>query len=142
MQKASNALRVLPLAALIALVACGEPEPEVVGGMADPDADAIEEMEPAELPPMRVREASFRCADNSIVYVNFYTNDTQVGVSTEAEGVETILQNDAASAEGEEAAPSDGPPSYSGEGYRLIGAADASTIQFARPGGSLQSCNA
>ncbi len=149
MSKIRTPLAVASFAALIALAACGESEPEVVGGMADPNHEEIDEMAPAELPPMRTREASFRCADNSVVYVSFYTNDSQVGVSMERGAVQTILHNEAlAAAEdaenetGEDAAEAPaGPPRYSGEGYTLIGASDASSIQFARNGGSLQRCN-
>lgn len=140
---------IFPLAAIIALAACSEQEPEIVGSMADPDAEEIEELAPAELPPMGVGEASFRCADNSVVYVSFYTNDTQVGVATEKGAIQTILANEAiaaaeaAEAAGEEAleAPTD-TPRYSGEGFTLVGASDASSVQFARDSGGLQRCNA
>jgi hypothetical protein len=148
MNKIISPLAVAPLAALIALAACSESEPEIVGGMADPDAGEIEEMAPAELPPMRTREASFRCADNSVVYVSFYTNDSQVGVTMERGALQTIIHNEAMAAaeeaaEGEEAAEAPtGPPRYSGEGFVLVGASDASTIHFARGGGGLQRCNA
>lgn len=147
MKKAITPLAVAPLAALIALAGCSEPEPDVVGEMADPQAEEIEELDPAELPPMRVREASFRCDDNSVVYVSFYTNDSQVGVAMEQDAIQTILPNEAmaAPAEGEEgeepAEEANGTPRYSGEGYTLIGNSDASSIQFARPGGGLQTCD-
>lgn len=150
MKKALTPLAVAPLAALIALAACSEQEPEVVGEMSDPNSEEIEELDPAELPPMRVREASFRCDDNSVVYVSFYTNDSQVGVAMEQDAIQTILPNEAMAepaeseeaAEGEEAVEAtDGPPRYSGEGYTLVGNSDASSIQFARPGGSLQTCD-
>ncbi|MEM8696513.1 MAG: hypothetical protein AAGE05_10870 [Pseudomonadota bacterium] len=148
MKKHISPFAVAPLAALVALAACSEQEPDVVGGMADPNADEIEELDPEELPPMRTREASFRCDDNSVVYVSFYTNDTQVGVAAEQDAVQTILPNEAMAeaAEGEEATEdaaeaTDGPPRYSGEGHTLVGESDASTIQYARPGGGLQSCS-
>lgn len=148
MKKILNPLAVAPIAAIFALAACGEQEPEVVGGMADPDAEELEELEPVEMPPMRTREASFRCGDNSVVYVSFYTNDTQVGVAMEQGAVQTILPNEALAAEegedgeGEAAEAPAGPPRYSGEGYTLVGASDASTIQFGAPGRGMQSCNA
>lgn len=145
MTKTISPLAVLPLAAVIALSACNDSDPEIVGGMADPDADAIEEMAPTELPPMRTREASFRCADNSVVYVTFYTNDAQVGVSMERDAVQTLLPNTALAAADEagedaEEAPA-GAPRYSAEGFTLVGNADAQSIQFARDGGGLQRCN-
>lgn len=134
-------------AALLTLAACDEPEPEVVGGMYDPNAEEATPAEEAdvELPPMRVRETTFRCADNSLVYVSFYTNDSQVGVRLEETSPETILPNEAAPAEGEDteaAEPASGTPSYAGEGYRVVGASDAPSIQFGRPGGGMQRCSA
>ncbi|WP_299329237.1 hypothetical protein [Parasphingopyxis sp.] len=143
MKKAISPLAVAPLAALIALAGCSEPEPEVVGEMSDPEAEEIEELTPEELPPMRTREASFRCDDNSVVYVSFYTNDSQVGVAMEQDAVQTILPNEAMAepAEGEEAAEPAATPTYSGEGYTLVGASDAASIQFARAGGGLQTCD-
>ena len=112
------------------------------------DAGEIEEMAPAELPPMRTREASYRCADNSVVYVSFYTNDSQVGVAMDQGSIQTILHNEAiaaaeaAEAAGEEAPEASGTPRYSGEGFTLIGTAEGSSVQFARGGGGLQRCNA
>lgn len=150
MNKIISPLAVASFAAIIALAACSESEPEIVGGMADPDAGEIEEMAPAELPPMRTREASFRCADNSVVYVSFYTNDSQVGVAMAQDALQTILHNEAMAAtdeaaEGETEAAAEapaGPPRYSGEGYTLVGNSDASSVHFARGGGGLQRCNA
>jgi hypothetical protein len=145
MHKFKTPLAAAPLAALLTLAACNEPEPEVVGGMYDPNAaeDTPEAEAAVELPPMRVRETTFRCADNSLVYVSFYTNDSQVGIRLDERGPETILPNEATAAaeEGEEPAETTGTPSYAGEGYRLVGASDASTIQFAHPGGGLQRCS-
>ena len=143
MKKTISPLAVAPLAAIIALAACSEQEPEVVGEMSDPNAEEIEELDPAELPPMRTREASFRCDDNSVVYVSFYTNDTQVGVASEQDAVQTILPNEAMAepTEGEEPAEASATPRYSGEGYTLVGNSDAASIQFARPGGGLQTCD-
>jgi hypothetical protein len=142
MHKNLSPLAAAPLAALFALAACGDSEPEIVGGMADPIADELEALEPAELPPMRTRQASFRCADNSLVYVSFYTNNSQVSIADEQNAVQTILANEAVPAEGEEAVGETptGPASFAGEGYRVIGTGD--TIQVARPGGGLQSCSA
>ena len=149
MHKITSPLAVASLAAIIALAACSEQEPEVVGGMADPDAGEIEEMAPAELPPMRTHEASYRCSDNSVVYVSYYTNDSQVGVAMDQSSIQTILHNEAiAAAEAAEAAGEEAPeastgtPRYSGEGFTLIGTAEGSSVQFARGGGGLQRCNA
>lgn len=149
--------QMIPLAAacfvaIVSLAACGEREPSVVGDMADPNADELADAEPVELPPMERGSASYRCGDNSVVYVTYFTDDTQVGVATEQNGVKTFLHNEAnadtaptTEAEAEADAPAEapaepaGPVRFSGEGYTVVGTGNS--IQFARPGGGLQNCN-
>ena len=118
-----------------------------VRGHPDPEGEKIEELDPSEIPPAITHEASFRCADNSLVYVEFYQNDRQVRVATEKDAIEkTTLKNEAiaAAAKAEEAGeePPEAPvqPRYSGEGYVLVGASDAPSVQFARDDGELQRC--
>lgn len=151
-------LAVAPLAAFLALAACGDKEPEIVGGMADPNADQIGELDPSMLPASERETRSYRCGDNSLVYVTYFTGDMKVAVRAERNGPQTFLTNEAnaapaeantaapdseapdSEAANEDAAPAaDGPIRFSGEGYTLVGT--GSTIQFARPGGSLQTCN-
>lgn len=130
MQKTRFYTAAAPFAAILLLAACGQPEPDVVGEMADPDADEIEELDPSEMPAMERGSASYRCGDGSVVYVTFFTNDTQVGVRTEQTGPMTVLPNEAlAAAEDGEAAEGDeapveettGPARFSGEGQTLVG---------------------
>lgn len=132
------------MVAFAGLAACGESEPEVVGEMYDP-ADqeelAAEEAD-MEVPPMVRASRSYRCADNSVVYVTFYTNDTQVGVASERSAPPTILPNEAMAAadDGAEAdiaeeAAAEGPARFSGDGGTLVGTGDSITYNG-------QSCNA
>lgn len=44
---------------------------------------------PVELPPAIKQSATLRCADNSVVYVDFYANDTSASVRTEQTGAAT-----------------------------------------------------
>ena len=146
MQK-TTMLLAASLAALTGLSACGESEPEVVNDMYDPNQDAeMAELDPADVPPMVRASRSYRCDDNSVVYVTFYTNDAQVGVASDNSAPPTILQNvamaeDAEADTGEDAAgdadaeAADGPVRFSGEGMTLVGTGD--TITY--PG---QSCHA
>ena len=154
MQHLQTPLGAAALAALLTLAGCGESEPEVVGGMYDPEAQQDEGADAGadvELPPMERASRSYRCDDNTIVYVTFFTNDTQVAIRTEQGGPLTVLRNESLAAEAEaaegeetegEAAgePAEGPVRFSGSGYTLVGT--DTTIQFARPGGGLQTCNA
>ncbi len=141
---------VAPVAALFTLAACGEREPDVVGGLADDNAD-IEQLDPAALPPSETGSNSYRCDDGSVVYVTYFSNDAQVGVRAQQNGPMTILPNEAMAegtagdeaAEGEGAAeaetetepPSDGLARYSGEGQTLVGGGNSITYNG-------QSCNA
>ena len=147
-------LVVASMAAFIVLSACGQKEPEAVGGMYDPDdsdALAAEEAELTDVPPMVRASKSYRCKDNSVVYVTFYTNDTQVGVADSNSAPPTILSNEAAAApaagdapsetEGDdgEAPAADGPIRFSGDGQTVVGTGDS--IQYAKSGSGLQTCN-
>lgn len=135
------------LAAFAGLAACGQSEPEVVNGMYDPEDQeglAAEEGD-MEVPPMVRASRSYRCADNSVVYVTFYTNDAQVGVASERNAPPTILPNEALAAadseadageEGaDEAADTEGPVRFSGGGNTLVGTGDSITYNG-------QTCNA
>lgn len=153
MQKLKTPLAAASFAALFFTAACGQSEPDVVGGMADPNGDEIEELDPSEMPAMERGSASYRCGDGSVIYVTFFTNDTQVGVSGTQAGVPTILTNDALAApdeavegdmaegdmaegESEDTAPADpsGPIRFSGEGQTLVGT--GSTVTY-----NGQTCN-
>ncbi len=139
-----------PVAALFTLAACGEQEPDVVGGLADDNGD-IEAIDPASLPPSETGSNSYRCDDGSVVYVTYFTNDAQVGVRAQQNGPMTILPNaamaednagveategeDMAEAETETEAPSDSLVRYSGDGQTLVGSGNSITYNG-------QSCNA
>lgn len=137
------------MVAFAGLAACGESNPEVVGEMYDPnDAEELAAEEAnTEVPPMVRASRSYRCADNSVVYVTFYTNDTQVGVASDRSAPPTILANEAmasadaetdmgAEAGDEAAAPEEtGPARFAGQGHTLVGTGDSVTYDG-------QTCNA
>lgn len=115
-------------AALLSLAACDR-EPEVVTiNEYDPQAEALANAAPVELPPAIDESRTYRCRDNTLVYVDFFTNDTarlRVG-SREAEPV-------ALTAEG-------GNPPYTAEGYSVSGSGEQVTMTL--PGKGTQSCTA
>jgi hypothetical protein len=127
MQHITRFLSAASVAAFLSLAAC-ENEPEVVGGPADPQAAELAKAAPVEAPPMIQASRTYRCKDNSLVYIDFYTNKT-AQVRTEKGGQPTILTADAA-AGGE----------YKAEGYSL--SADAPTVTLTMPGKGSQSCKA
>ena len=112
------------LAALIALAAC-ENEPTVVGGPADPQAEALKNAPKVAPPPMIQASRIFRCKDNSLIYADFYTNNT-AQLRTEKDGTPVMLT----------AAAAPGP--FTGSGYSI--SANATQIDYAAPGKNSQSC--
>ena len=71
---------------------------------------------------------TYRCKDNSLVYAEFYTNDT-VKVRTAKDGAPTTL-----------AAGEGGQPPYVAEGWSL--SANAPPINLTSPGKGSQTCRA
>jgi len=113
-------------AALLSLAACSEPE-VVSANAPDPQAEALANAAPVELPPAIQASRTYRCKDNSLVYADFYTNNTvKVRADRAEEG--TILT-----------AAEAGKP-YTAEGYSL--SANAETVTYAAPGKGSQSCKA
>ena len=114
------------MAALLALAACSN-EPEVVDTNPDPQAEMLANAAPVELPPAIQASRTYRCKDNSLVYADFYTNNT-VLVRKEPGGEATTLT-----------APAAGEP-YVAEGYSLSGSGES--VTYASPTAGSQSCNA
>ena len=126
MQK-THFLAVASIAASITLAACNS-EPEVVTiNEFDPMAEALKNAGPVEAPPMIAESRTYRCRDNSLVYIDFYTNNT-AAVRTERgqPPVATLT------AEG-------GNPPYIAEGYSV--SANAEEISYTAPGKGTQTCH-
>ena len=84
MQK-SHILAAAVLAALTGLAACNT-EPEVVQiNKYDPMEDELKNAAPIAPPPMIQASRTYRCRDNSLFYIDFYTNHTAL-VRTEQGG--------------------------------------------------------
>jgi hypothetical protein len=123
--------RILPaaaLAALLVLAACNtKPETIVADGPADPDAAALNAAKPVELPPMLASSHAYRCKDNSLVYIDFFSNNTATYKSSK-EGTATVLT-----------APAAGE-AYAAPGYAIKGS--GMTIELTAPGKGTLSCKA
>ena len=114
------------VAGSLALSACNT-EPETVGPADnDPQRDALAKAAPKELPPSIQASRTYRCQDNSLVYVDFYTNNT-AQLRTEQGGTPTRLT----------AAGADAP--FVAEGYSV--AANAARTNITVPGRGSQSCH-
>ncbi|GLI96499.1 hypothetical protein [Sphingobium sp. BS19] len=116
----------LAVAALISLSACSKSEPEVVGGPADPMAEQIANAAPVELPPAVKASKQYRCKDNSLIFVDFLSDDKTANLRTEKNGTPTKLT--AAEAGG----------ALKVDGYEVSGPGSPVTITV--PGKSAQSC--
>ena len=114
------------VAALLSLAACSN-EPEVVDTNPDPQAAELAKASPIEAPPMIQASRTYRCKDNSLVYVDFYTNNT-AQYRTEKGGQATILT-----------APQAGQ-AYVAEGFSVSG--NGPQISLTAPGKGTQSCKA
>jgi hypothetical protein len=115
--------------ALLALSACNtEPERVEGGGPQDDMAAELANAAPVELPPAVKESKSYRCKDNSLVYIDWLSGDTSANVRTEKGGTPTVVK-----------APAAGEP-MTAEGYSLTG--DSANITITVPGKSSQSCKA
>ena len=122
-------LPLIPVAALALLSACNKnDEPEVVGGPADPMAEKLANAAPVELPPMVKESHQYRCKDNSLVFVDFMSDERAVTVRNEKDGAPTKLT-----------AAEAGKP-FEGGGFKVEGTGKQITATL--PGKSALSCKA
>lgn len=117
---AAVALLVFPLAAC-------EQKPETVTNEApDPQADALAKAPKAVLPPSIKATVTFRCKDNSLAMVDFFSGNTQVNLRGQREDAPIKLTAEKAG----------GP--FVADGYSLTGTPEAITL--AQPGKPSQTC--
>jgi hypothetical protein len=116
------------LLAGISLTACGSDEPtEAQNNQAAAVAQANEAAAVQNLPPSIQASRTYRCPDNSLVYVDFYTDNT-ASVRLEELGTPTKLS------------PADGQPPFTATGYSV--AANAERTSITVPGKAAQTCRA
>ena len=120
------ALSALPLAALLTLGACGGPE-TISANEHDPQAEALNAAAPVSNLRMIQASRTFRCKDNSLIYVDFYTDNT-AAARTDKNGAATPL------------AATDGKPPFTAEGWSVSD--NAATVTISAPGKPSQSCKA
>ena len=111
----------------LALSACNT-EPETVGPVdTDPQKEALAKAAPKQLPPAIRESKTYRCRDNSIIYVSFMTDGVSAAVrdAQEEPPIATLRA----------AAP--GQPFTSG-GYSLSGSGDQ--VTYNSPDAGSQTC--
>ncbi|MFD1952366.1 hypothetical protein ACFSGX_16445 [Sphingomonas arantia] len=123
--------RIIPLAAVLAsalLVGCNSQPETVSSGPTDPDAVAVANAPKVSLPPSVKSSKVYRCADSSLLYVDFFSDDLGANIRTESAGTNTKLT-----------APAAGEP-FAGGGYTVAGNGD--TVKITTPKKPAQTCNA
>ena len=120
-------------AASLALTAC-KPEPEVVPSNVDTQAEALKTAPPVELPPAIKVAKTYRCKDNSLVYISFMTDDVTAAVRDKQEEPPVATLK----------APAPGQAfvgqGETGKGFSLSGSGD--TVSYTSPDSGTQSCKA
>jgi uncharacterized lipoprotein len=110
----SRTLAAAAIAALASLAACHQPEVITVNQY-DPQAEALKNAPPVAPPPMIQATKTYRCADNSLYFVDFYTDNTAT-IRTSREGSPTRLES------------SNGEPPFTGGGNSVSATGDRVTI--------------
>ena len=114
----------------LALAACNSQPENIVVGPQDDMKDQLAHAKPVELPPSIAATKTFRCKDNGVVYVDFYSDGKSAGLHTKKDGPPTMLK-----------APAAGQPMVADGGYAVTGTATASTISVTLPGKDKQDCD-
>jgi len=125
-------LSATPLAALFLLAACDSHPTTIVagGGPADPDADKIKAAKPVKLPPAILANKSYRCKDNSLIYIDWFNDNQSANLHLKEKTATPVVL----------AAPSVGAPFVGGD-YTLTGNAASKSVNL-KKGGAGQDCDA
>ncbi len=122
----------LALAATAALAGCGNSEDHTI--IAGPDGDQANQAPtanaPVTLPPSIASSKIYRCKDNSVVYIDWLSDNKSANFRAKQTDVPVTLT-----------APEAGKP-MAADGYSLTGTPSGNSVTLARPGKGSQSCNA
>jgi hypothetical protein len=116
------------VAAAFIVAGCNR-EPEVIhAGPPDTQAADLAKAKPVTLPPSIAASRAYRCKDNSLIYLDFMS-DQKTAIFRATKGGEPVMLS----------APEAGQP-YLASGYSVTGS--GTTVQFSGPGKGSQSCKA
>ncbi|WP_380940934.1 hypothetical protein [Sphingomonas floccifaciens] len=114
--------RILLIGLLTGFVAACDRSQDQAGQNFQPPEPTIQ------MPPSIAASHTFRCKDNSLVYVDFFSDRVTASLRTEKSGPPIRL-----------VAPAKGEP-FTGEGYVLVGS--DTSITLSKPGTASQACKA
>jgi hypothetical protein len=126
----TRAVTLLSLVAAAALAGCDNSDHTIVAGPDQGDANDVNEAN-IELPPSIAASKIYRCKDNSIVYIDWLSDNQSANVRTDKNGAATHVM-----------AVEAGKPMTAEGGYALTGTAVASSVTLAIPGKGSQNCKA
>jgi len=101
------------LAAAFVLAGCEQKAESFNDTIGDPQASALANAAPVVAPPMIRSSHSYRCKDNSLIYVDLLTDDVTANFKAEKDGPVTMLK-----------APEPGQPYVSEDGSKTITGSD------------------
>ena len=119
----------LALVATAALAGCNSKDHTIVAGSGI-DNETPATNAPVVLPPSIASSASYRCKDNSVVYIDWMSDNKSATYRAERTDSPVALN-----------APEAGQPMVA-DGYSLTGAPGGKSITLTRPGKGSQSCSA
>ncbi len=108
------------------LAACDQKAETVTTEAPDPQAAELAKAPPVELPPSIKATVTFRCKDNSLAYVEFFSGDKKASLRTAKDGTPVMLKTEKA-----------GDPMVA-DGYSMTGT--PKLITLTRPGKPSQTC--
>jgi hypothetical protein len=117
----------ITIAAAAALAGCNNTDHNIVAG-SEP-GDNVEANAPVALPPTISASKIYRCADNTVVYVDWLSDNKTANIRTDPNGTPTQVT-----------AAEPGKPMAGPAGYTLEGTAAGTSIKAAVPGHAAQSC--
>ena len=121
--------RIIPLALLAAatLAGCDSGDHNIVAGSKD---DPVANVANVQLPPAIEASKSYRCKDNSVVYVDWLNDKKTADLRATKEGTPTRVTT------------AEAGKAMTAEGYSLTGDSTAAAVTIDRPGKGSQSCKA
>jgi hypothetical protein len=118
----------LCMAALATVPACKEPKTITANTVQDPQANDLAKAPPVELPPAIRSSKTYRCKDNSIVYVSFLEDDVTALVRDKEEEPPVARLK----------APKPGEPFVDEAGFKLSGS--GSSVTYTSPDSGTLTC--
>ncbi len=129
MKTLPHPFRAAPLALFALVAACNNSETATTNVASESaEANSSTPAAPIELPPPLLASRTFRCKDNSVVYIDFYGGEKTADLRAKKDGPVTKLTAEEA-----------GKP-LTGEGYSVSGT--GTQVTMTQPGKPSQSCKA